>query len=43
MKIPLIEAYNTVHHFDIFAVSETMLDTTVSNDDIFIGGLSKDI
>ena len=42
-KIPLIEAYNAVHRFDIFAVSETMLDSTISNDDIFIEGFCKEI
>ena len=25
IKISLIEAYNSVHHFDVIAISETML------------------
>ena len=43
VKIPIIEAYNSVHRYDIFAISETMLNSTVHNDDIFIKGLSREI
>ncbi len=42
-KIPLIEAYNSVHNYDISAVSESMLDETITIDNIFIGGFSNDI
>ena len=42
-KIPIIEAYNSIHHYDIFAISETMLNSTVHNDDIFIEGFSREI
>jgi len=43
VKIPVIEAYNSVHRYDIFAISETMLNSTVHNDDIFIEGFSREI
>ena len=42
-KIPIIEAYTSLHHYDIFAISETMLNSTVHNDDIFIEGFSREI
>ena len=42
-KIPIIEAYNSIHHYDIFAISETMLNSTVHTDDIFIEGFSREI
>ena len=29
--IPLIEAYNSLHHYDIMALSETMLDSSISS------------
>ena len=41
IKIPLIEAYNSVHHFDVLAISESMLDGSISNSDISIEGFSK--
>ena len=43
VKISLIEAYNSLHRFDVIAISESMLDSSVSNDDIFIEGLSREI
>ena len=43
IKIPLMEVYNSLHHFDVMALSETMLDKSVKNDDIFIQGLSREI
>ena len=32
VKIPLIEAYDSVHKFDLIAISETMLNSTIRND-----------
>ena len=43
IKIPLIEAYNSIHHFDLFAVSESMLSSEINNENISIEGFSKDI
>ena len=43
IKIPLIEAYNSVHHFDVITISESMLDQTISDNDIFIEGFSREI
>ena len=43
IKTSLIEAYNSAHHFDVIAFSESMLDQSVSNDEIFIEGFSTDI
>ena len=43
IKISLIEAYNSIHRYDIFAISETMLNDTVHNDDILIEGFSREI
>ena len=36
----LIEAYNSIHHFDVIAISESMF---ISNDSIFIEGFSREI
>ena len=41
IKISLIKAYNSVHHFDVIAISETTLDQSIRNDDIFIQGFSR--
>ena len=38
-----IEAYNSIYHFDVKAISESMLDRTISNDDIFIEGFRREI
>ena len=43
VKIPLIEAYNSVHHFDVFTISESMLDQSIRDDDIFIEGFIREI
>ena len=43
IKTSLIEAYNSVHHFDVIAISEPMLDQSVSNEDISIEGFSREI
>ena len=43
IKASLIEAYNSLNHFDIMAISESMLGRTISNDDIFIEGFSSEI
>ena len=32
-----------MHKFDVFAVSETMLDSSISDEDIFIAGFSKEV
>ena len=32
-KLTLLEAYNTVHQYDILCISETYLDSSVSDDD----------
>ena len=37
-----MEVYNSVHHFDVMALSETMLDQSVKNEDIFIQGFSRE-
>ena len=43
IKIPLIEAYNSVFHYDLIASSETNLNATVHNEKILIEGFSKEI
>ena len=43
IKKQLIEVYDAVHKYDVIAVSESMLDSTIKNDDISIEGFSKDI
>ena len=43
IKIPLIEAYNSIHHFDLFAVSESMLSSEINNENISIEGFSTDV
>ena len=43
VKIPLIEAYDSVHKFDLIAISETMLNSTIGNDVISIDRLSREI
>ena len=42
-KISLIEAYSLVMHFDLLAVSETFLDTSVEEEKLFIQSFSKEI
>ena len=43
IKIPLIEAYNTIYHYDILALSEAMLNSSIASDSNAIEGFSKDI
>ena len=33
IKISLLEAYNTIHNFDLICISETFLDSDYSDDD----------
>ena len=42
-KIPLIEAYDAIHKFDIIAISESMLDSTIENEAIHIKGSSPEV
>ena len=43
VKIPLIEAYNSLHQYDIMALSETMLDNSISSEDIYIESFSREV
>ena len=43
VKIPLIESYNSIYHYDLIAISESMLDKSIPNDDIFMNGFSRNI
>ena len=43
IKISLIEAYNSIHRFDVIALSKSMVNSSISNEDIFIEGFSKEI
>ena len=43
IKIPLIETYDSLYKYDIITISETMLDHSVSNNEISIDGFSKEI
>ena len=43
IKIPLIETYNYIFHYDIIALSETIINNSVPDEDIFIEGFSKEI
>ena len=43
VKIPLIEAYNSLHHYDIMALSEAMLDSSISSENIYIEGFSREV
>ena len=43
IKIPLIEAYNSVYNYDLIALSETYLDSSISNGTISLTGFSKEI
>ena len=42
IKIPLLEAYNSIFHYDLIALSETNLNETVKNDDIIIDSFSTE-
>lgn len=41
-RIPLIEAFQNKYGFDMFGVCESMLSSTISNEDVFIDGFSPD-
>ena len=43
IKIPLIEAYSSVFHYDLIALSETNLNATIHNEEILVEGFSKEI
>ena len=43
IKIPLIEAYDAIHKFDVIAISESMLDSNIKNEAISIKGFSPEI
>ena len=43
IKIPLLEAYNSIFHYDLIALSETNLNETVKNEDIIIDGFGNQI
>ena len=43
VKISLIQAYNSVLNFDLIALSETYLNTSIGNDAINLEGFSRDI
>ena len=40
LKITLIEAYNTVYHYDVITISETFLNSKIDDSDICIQGFS---
>ena len=42
-KISLIEAYNSVFHYDIIALSETYLNESIKDEDIRIEGFGREI
>ena len=35
IKIPLIEAYNSIFHYDIIALSETIINNSVRDENIY--------
>ena len=43
IKIPLLQAYNSIFHYDLMVLSETYLNKTVKNEDIIIDGFSTEI
>ena len=43
IKIPLIEAYNSFYNYDLIALSETYLDSSITNETISLTGFSKEI
>ena len=43
IKIPLLEAHNSIFHYDLMVLSETYLNETVKNEDIMIDGFSTEI
>ena len=43
IKISLIEAYNSVFYYDLFAISESLLNKSIEDDEIYIEGFSKEM
>ena len=43
VKISKIEAHDAIHKFDVIAISESMLDSTIRNDAIRIKGFSPEV
>ena len=43
IKIPLIEAYNSVYNYDVIALLETYLDSSITNETISLTGFSKEV
>ena len=43
IKISLIEAYNSIFNYDLFAISESLLNESIEKNDLFIEGLNKEI
>ena len=43
IKISLIEAFNSVFYYDLFAISESLLNKSIEDDKIHIEGFSKEI
>ena len=43
VKIPLIEAYNSLYKYDVITVSQSMLDSKVRDEEISIEGFSKEV
>ena len=41
--MPLIEAYDSLYRYDIIAISESMLDSSVTNQGICIDDYSKEM
>ena len=39
IKISLIEAYNSVFYYDLFAISESLLNKSIEDDEIYIEGI----
>ena len=43
IKLSLIEAYDSIHKFDLIALSETYLNNSISNEDIPLQGFSHNV
>ena len=43
VKVSFIEAYNSLHQNNVIASSEAILSNTISNEDIYIEGFSREI
>ena len=42
-RVPLIDAFQSFHSFDIFGVCESFLNKDIGNDDIYTNGFSADV